>query len=121
MELAISTDDVLVGSVGDRFLERGNCSLELDQPLPGPALSGERRGAFVGDGGRLPDGPADPPDAEPDEMRDQLERPVAPRVEHTAPLAVLAGHGPGQTEVLPHPAGWGPHVSELQRRPPHGW
>jgi hypothetical protein len=63
VELAISTDDVLVGSLGDRFLERRNCSLELDQPLAGPALSGERGGAFVGDGGRLTDGPADPPDA----------------------------------------------------------
>src|SRR5258708_15365892 len=102
MELAISTDDVLVGSVGDRFLERGNCSLELDQPLPGPALSGERRGAFVGDGGRLPDGPAGPPDAEPDEMRDQLERPVAPVVEHTAPLAVLAGGDSRPLQVHPH-------------------
>ena len=90
VELTISTDDVLVGAVDDRFLERGNCLLELGQPLRGAALSGERRGAFVGDGGRLPDGPADSPDAEPDEIRDQLERPVAPVVEHTAPLAVLA-------------------------------
>src|SRR5260370_5047540 len=90
MELAISTDDVLVGSVGDRFLERGNCSLELDQPLPGPALSGERRGAFVGDGGHLPDGPAAPPDADPDKMRVRLQIPSAPSVEHTAPLSVRA-------------------------------
>jgi hypothetical protein len=45
MELAIGSDDVIVGSIGDRFLERGSCPLEFDQPLPGPALGGECRGA----------------------------------------------------------------------------
>jgi hypothetical protein len=73
VELAISKDDVLVGSGGDRFLERGDCSLEDCQPLAGPALGGERRGALIGDSGRLSDGPADPPDAGPGEMRDQVE------------------------------------------------
>jgi hypothetical protein len=32
MELAVCTDDVVVGCSGDRFLERGSCSLEFDQP-----------------------------------------------------------------------------------------
>ena len=99
VELAIRTDDVLVGSFSDRFLERGNCPLEFGQSLSGPALSGERRGTFIGDGGRLSDGPADPRDAEPDEVRDQLERPVAPVVEHAAPLAVLALDDAEQLEV----------------------
>jgi len=81
MELAIGRDDFVVGSVGDRFLERGDCSRQFDQPLPGPALSGECRCALVSDGCRFPDGPADPRDAQPDEVRDQLKGPVAPVVQ----------------------------------------
>ena len=121
VELAISTDDVLVCSVGNRFLERGNYALELDQSLPGPALSGERRGAFVADGGRLSDGPADPANAESNEVRDQLERSVAPVVEHTAPLAMLAVDEAEQLEVCQDLADSGPVDTELQGKLTLGW